>query len=262
MDGPAPGRPRTRWEPVERMEKGPKAHYGPDPFGSPLVVVGEEAEGNPFRFSTKYSDGESGLIYYGYRYHRPELGRWVSRDPIVNAWEKQAQRSTRPLNAVAAAIRDLGKNLYVSVANDPVGDADLNGFCSWHPDLNSYQEPEPSPYNPWDDVNGCSLSPDDPMKWTPPHFISCPFTPTCNAHDACYGTCFSGKGNCDYAFYEGLLGHCYECYTASFWWWDPGGWIWLGDCSAVALTYYTSVSAAGGPAYVSGQEDGCRECCP
>ena len=77
------------------------------------------------------------------------------------------------------------------------------------------------------------------MKWTPPHFISCPFTPTCNAHDACYGTCFSGKGNCDYAFYEGLLGHCYGCYTANFWWWDPGGWIWLGDCSAVALMHWS-----------------------
>jgi len=56
--------------------------FGPDPFGAPLVVIGEEAEANPFQFSTKYADGESGLVYYGYRYLAPGIGRWLSRDPI------------------------------------------------------------------------------------------------------------------------------------------------------------------------------------
>ena len=56
---------------------------GPDPFGAPLVVVGEEAEGNAFRFSTKYWDGEAELLYYGYRYLSPSLARWLSRDPIM-----------------------------------------------------------------------------------------------------------------------------------------------------------------------------------
>jgi len=32
--------------------------------------------------STKYFDDESELAYFGYRYYSPELGRWVSRDPI------------------------------------------------------------------------------------------------------------------------------------------------------------------------------------
>ena len=32
--------------------------------------------------STKYFDDESELAYYGYRYYSPELGRFVSRDPI------------------------------------------------------------------------------------------------------------------------------------------------------------------------------------
>jgi len=32
--------------------------------------------------STKYFDDESELAYYGYRYYSPEMGRWVSRDPI------------------------------------------------------------------------------------------------------------------------------------------------------------------------------------
>ncbi len=40
--------------------------------------------GKRFGFSTKYTDTEfdSPLYYYGYRYYSPELGRWLSRDPI------------------------------------------------------------------------------------------------------------------------------------------------------------------------------------
>jgi RHS repeat-associated protein len=31
--------------------------------------------------STKYTEDETGLVYYGYRYYQPESGRWVNRDP-------------------------------------------------------------------------------------------------------------------------------------------------------------------------------------
>jgi RHS repeat-associated protein len=41
----------------------------------------------PYRFSTKYTDGETGLVYYGYRYYAPEMGRWLSRDPIAEKGE-------------------------------------------------------------------------------------------------------------------------------------------------------------------------------
>jgi RHS repeat-associated protein len=40
------------------------------------------AKANPFLFSTKYYDWETGLYYYGYRYYDPSTGRWLSRDPI------------------------------------------------------------------------------------------------------------------------------------------------------------------------------------
>jgi RHS repeat-associated protein len=61
----------------------------------------------PIRFSTKYSDIESGWVYYGYRYYSPEMGRWVNRDPI-------GERG--------------GLNLYVMVGNDAVGEYDLLGM--------------------------------------------------------------------------------------------------------------------------------------
>jgi RHS repeat-associated protein len=40
------------------------------------------AKVNPFLFSTKYYDWETGLYYYGYRYYNPSTGRWLSRDPL------------------------------------------------------------------------------------------------------------------------------------------------------------------------------------
>ena len=54
--------------------------YGP--FAEPLRAVGLLAADNPLRFSTKYTDLETGLIYYGYWYYSPSLGRWLSRDPV------------------------------------------------------------------------------------------------------------------------------------------------------------------------------------
>jgi len=58
------------------------AHYEYDSFGNITSATGIFAADNPFRFSTKYYDQETGRYYYGYRYYSPELGRWLSRDPI------------------------------------------------------------------------------------------------------------------------------------------------------------------------------------
>ncbi len=53
--------------------------YGP--FGETLAARGPLAGAVPLRFSTKYTDSESGLLYYGYRYYNPGTGRWMNRDP-------------------------------------------------------------------------------------------------------------------------------------------------------------------------------------
>jgi hypothetical protein len=44
------------------------AAYEYSPFGETLAENGEYAEHNPFRFSTKYAEAHSNLIYYGHRY--------------------------------------------------------------------------------------------------------------------------------------------------------------------------------------------------
>ncbi|GBC62869.1 RHS repeat-associated core domain-containing pro tein [Desulfonema ishimotonii] len=92
--------------------------YEYDPFGNEIVAEGAGAQGNPFRFSTKYHDVETGLYYYGFRYYHTELGRWISRDPI----EEKG-----------------GINLYLFVENNSINLIDINGLIpnlfEWLKDL-------------------------------------------------------------------------------------------------------------------------------
>jgi RHS repeat-associated protein len=82
------------------------ARYEYDPYGNALLSTGAQAAGNPFRFSTKYLDRESGLYYYGYRFYDPETGRWTNRDPLGEAE---------------------GMNLYHFVLNNPANYLDGKG---------------------------------------------------------------------------------------------------------------------------------------
>ena len=47
-----------------------------------LTAGASFADALPFHFSTKFTDQESGLNYYGYRFYDPLDGRWLNRDPI------------------------------------------------------------------------------------------------------------------------------------------------------------------------------------
>ncbi len=66
---------------VKASDGTPSARYEYGPFGETLVVD-ETGVSNPFRFSTKYHDSETGCYYYGHRYYNPLTGRWLSKDPI------------------------------------------------------------------------------------------------------------------------------------------------------------------------------------
>jgi RHS repeat-associated protein len=88
------------------------ARYEYGPFGELLRATGPTARANPFRFSTKYQDEETGLFYYGYRYYDPSGGRWPSRDPIEE---------------------DGGHNLYGFVGNSPVNLVDVLGLAASTP---------------------------------------------------------------------------------------------------------------------------------
>jgi len=58
------------------------ARYEYDPFGKAIVADGIDAAENVFRYSSKFHDNETELVYYGFRFYSPELGRWLNRDRI------------------------------------------------------------------------------------------------------------------------------------------------------------------------------------
>ena len=82
------------------------AQYTYDPYGNITDMSGALATQFSFGFSTKYHDREIGLVSYQRRFYRPDLGRWLNRDPI----EERG-----------------GENLYAFCNNAPMFYIDLQG---------------------------------------------------------------------------------------------------------------------------------------
>ena len=128
---------------VKADGSGQAAQYEYGPFGEPLRATGPMAKANPFRFSTKYQDDESDLIYYGYRYYNPSTGRWPNSDPM----EEEG-----------------GFNLYGMVFNDPVNAYDAFGLQG------KDGKPKPPKWDPgfWNtpaNNNCCNYAYDRPGGW-------------------------------------------------------------------------------------------------
>jgi|GEM_PF-4324446 len=79
------------------------------PFGEVIRASGPMAKTNPVRFSTKYQDDESDLLYYGYRYYNAKNGKWGRRDLIYE---------------------NGGLNLYAPAQNDFINYADFLGLST------------------------------------------------------------------------------------------------------------------------------------
>ena len=62
---------------------------------------------NPWKYSSKRIDIDSGLVYFGRRYYDPSFGRWLTCDPL--------------------GFED-GMNLYSYVMNEPLTNVDLYGL--------------------------------------------------------------------------------------------------------------------------------------
>jgi RHS repeat-associated protein len=83
------------------------ATYEYSPFGELVGMRGAAAMANPFRFSTKFCDNETGLYYYGYRYYDPQNGRFINRDPLGDKG---------------------GLNVYAFAGNSPITSFDVWGL--------------------------------------------------------------------------------------------------------------------------------------
>jgi hypothetical protein len=103
-------------------------------------------------------------------------------------------------------------------------------------------------------VNGCG------GEGVPPaitnflnRFKDADFTPACNAHDICYGTCGETQERCDDRILKDLQAVCRATYAGDF--------EHKGVCLSQARQYYRAVSTTGRKFYEQAQRDFCR-CCP
>ena len=133
------------------------ASYEYGPFGEVIRQTGPMAKVNPFRFSSKYQDEESDLLYYGYRYYKASTGTWVSRDP-------------------AGSRRDL--NLYALTKNHPVNAIDYLGLTS----LSACQKLAMA-------LNNGKPTGDSKIDAVASQINS---NPTCNIHVTCASGCLGG----------------------------------------------------------------------
>ena len=98
--------------------------FGYDAFGpvrfmdAAFATRAASTTGWNFLFHAEFLDADSGLYNYGYRYLHPQLGRWLSRDPIAE---------------------EGGLNLYGFVGNAGISRLDMLGLdspgCDGIPDL-------------------------------------------------------------------------------------------------------------------------------
>lgn len=77
-------------------------------FGEEIIAVSKSI--NPWRFSSKRTDPESGLIYFGKRYYNPSSSQWTTLDPL---------RSIE------------GPNHYSFASNNPLSRIDSYGLFSF-----------------------------------------------------------------------------------------------------------------------------------
>lgn len=81
--------------------------YSYDVFGESNI---ESTIGNPYMFTGRRFDAETGLYYYRARYYSPRIGRFLQADPIRYAD---------------------GLNLYTYVSNNPINFVDPLGLTKW-----------------------------------------------------------------------------------------------------------------------------------
>jgi RHS repeat-associated protein len=93
---------------------------------------GTLASVNPYRFSTKYTDPETGLVMYPARPYSPTLGRYASRDPLLDEVSLLRFLAKQP-RAKRYQLRTQLMLLpaYRFVENNPISYVDPDGQFHW-----------------------------------------------------------------------------------------------------------------------------------
>ena len=91
---------------VNSADKSLVARYEYSPYGELLRETGLFSHLSLIKFSTKFWDVETKLVYYGGRYYSPIIGKWLGRDPTTD---------------------QIYLNLYLFCHNNPVNRFDYDG---------------------------------------------------------------------------------------------------------------------------------------
>ena len=116
-----------------------KEEYFYTPYGK---LLSKPSKVNPYYFSARRYDEESGLYYFRHRYYLPELGRFTSREPMVSGdllgrllnqrnIARNNYMSMRLLKEVSeASLGELLRvvNLYKYAGNNPINQGDSLGL--------------------------------------------------------------------------------------------------------------------------------------
>ena len=102
--------------------------YVYDSFGNTAIQTGTLNPTNPFKYTGRELDEETGLYYYRARYYDPEIGRFLQEDPI--------------------GFEGGDINLYVYVSNNPVNLTDPLGLRGIVPFFPYGPGPQPYPNDP------------------------------------------------------------------------------------------------------------------
>jgi len=247
--------------------------------------------------STKYTDSETGLLYYGLRYYLPEAGRWPNRDPLGSLPIFLGQNGRgRSFHMMSVRVPQLKGLEYGFCGNQGVGKVDTTGLTEfpwpWPGDPGGgYNFPGPSPNptplppagpcgpcnkgektgkrqvagdNPNGGPNGCSVP-----SWL--WFLlpsgdpddpsgKCPFLNACNAHDLCYQQCNNSRDS-DKRYKQKCDDNLFNNLVSACNTCHPSqrGLDWL-ECLDIAATYKSFVELFGGGAFGDDQKNSCEEC--
>jgi RHS repeat-associated protein len=204
-----------------------------DAFGN--IASGTTIVAQPYTYTAREYDPETGLYFYRARYFDPRTGTFITKDPILSPAGQNLMRCNGNNLAYQNSVpsfEELQKNPqnlhpYAYTRNNPINLADPQGLA-------------------------CGSGWSDP--YIPEDFGAWNFYYPCQMHDNCYDTCGNPKAMCDYKFFIDMLTAC----SRMDWQLRDYG----ARCFAAATIYYGTVALtkAAQSAYADAQKAACSKC--
>ena len=197
--------------------------YNYDVFGTPNTA---SSIGNPYMFTGREYDTETGNYYYRARYYKPSIGRFLSADPVAQFMQIAATQRLSRYDIQGIYISPVGMNKFLRkvptgrfLQTDPYGL--IPSLSIYHRHL--FFEPLKR-YK--DGLNIYAYVGNNSVNYIDPLGLSCgpgtigdllwpdgPFKEDCDNHDKCYEgkgkyNCNTPKDKCDDDFCDDMANTC------------------------------------------------------